>query len=65
MSRVPGLGYCTLVVITLITVYYQVIVAWAMFYIFNSFSYELGWGSCKHDFNSPREYDPTPRLVGH
>ncbi|KAK3926811.1 Sodium- and chloride-dependent glycine transporter 2 [Frankliniella fusca] len=49
-----GLGYCTLVVITLITVYYQVIVAWAMFYIFNSFSYELGWGSCKHDFNSAR-----------
>lgn len=51
-----GLGYCTLVVITLITVYYQVIVAWALFYIFNSFSYELGWGSCKHDFNSPRCY---------
>ncbi|KAJ1532232.1 hypothetical protein ONE63_000849 [Megalurothrips usitatus] len=49
-----GLGYCTLVVITLITVYYQVIVAWAMIYIFNSFSYELGWGSCKHDFNSER-----------
>jgi SNF family Na+-dependent transporter len=50
-----GLGYCTLVVISLVTIYYQVIVAWTIFYIFASFTSELGWGSCGHDFNTDGE----------
>jgi SNF family Na+-dependent transporter len=50
-----GLGYCTLVVITLVTIYYQVIVAWTIFYVFASFTSELGWGSCGHDFNTDGE----------
>ena len=50
-----GLGYCTLVVISLVTIYYQVIVAWTIFYIFASFTSELGWGSCGHDFNTDSE----------
>jgi SNF family Na+-dependent transporter len=50
-----GLGYSTLVVITLITIYYQVIIAWTIFYIFASFRSELGWGSCGHDFNTNGE----------
>jgi SNF family Na+-dependent transporter len=50
-----GLGYCTLIVITLITIYYQVIIAWTIFYVFASFRSELGWGSCGHDFNTNGE----------
>ena len=53
-----GLGYCTLIVILLVTIYYQVIVAWTIFYIFASFTSELGWGSCGHDFNTDGE-SPT------
>lgn len=47
-----GLGYCTLVVISLITIYYMVIIAWTVFYFFASFTSELGFGSCHNEFNS-------------
>ncbi|XP_015606376.1 sodium- and chloride-dependent GABA transporter 2 [Cephus cinctus] len=47
-----GLGYCTVVVITLITIYYMVLVSWTLFYTFASFSSKLGWAYCDNDFNS-------------
>ncbi|XP_018327624.1 sodium- and chloride-dependent glycine transporter 1-like isoform X2 [Agrilus planipennis] len=47
-----GLGYCCLVVIYLITVYYMVIIGWTIFYFIESFNAELGWGSCQHSFNT-------------
>lgn len=47
-----GIGYCTLAVITMVTIYYMVIVAWTLFYIFASFQKELGWGFCSHDYNT-------------
>lgn len=47
-----GLGYCTLVVISFITIYYMVIIAWTVFYFFASFTTDLGFGSCHNDFNS-------------
>ncbi|XP_044262742.1 sodium- and chloride-dependent glycine transporter 1-like isoform X1 [Tribolium madens] len=54
-----GLGYCTLVVITLITIYYMVIIAWTLFYFFASFTGELGFGSCHNDFNTMGCYSAT------
>ncbi|XP_069668655.1 sodium- and chloride-dependent glycine transporter 2-like isoform X2 [Periplaneta americana] len=54
-----GLGYCALVVITLITIYYQVIIGWTIFYIFASFSSELGWSSCDHAFNTKDCYSDS------
>jgi solute carrier family 6 amino acid transporter-like protein 5/7/9/14 len=54
-----GLGYCTLVVITLITIYYMVIIAWTIFYFFASFTDELGFGSCHNDFNTIGCYSAT------
>lgn len=47
-----GLGFCTLVVIVLITIYYMVIIAWTIFYFFASFSSDLGWGLCSEDYNT-------------
>ncbi|XP_012282987.1 sodium- and chloride-dependent GABA transporter 2 [Orussus abietinus] len=47
-----GLGYCTVVVITLVTIYYMIIVSWTIFYTFASFSSELAWARCNNDFNS-------------
>ncbi|KAK7871164.1 hypothetical protein R5R35_002407 [Gryllus longicercus] len=47
-----GVGYCTLFVIYLITLYYHVITAWTLFYTAASFSSVLGWSNCNHDFNS-------------
>ncbi|CAG9759976.1 unnamed protein product [Ceutorhynchus assimilis] len=47
-----GLGYCCLVVTFFITTYYMVIVSWTIFYFFASFTKDLGFGSCHHEFNS-------------
>ncbi|KAJ8930137.1 hypothetical protein NQ314_017103, partial [Rhamnusium bicolor] len=47
-----GLGYCNLVVITFVTIYYMVIISWTVFYFFASFTLELGYGSCNNDFNT-------------
>ncbi|ENN74298.1 hypothetical protein HUJ04_012626 [Dendroctonus ponderosae] len=47
-----GLGYCCLLVVFFITIYYMVIVSWTSFYFFASFTTNLGYGSCDHGFNS-------------
>ncbi|KPJ03392.1 Sodium- and chloride-dependent glycine transporter 2 [Papilio xuthus] len=47
-----GLGYCTLVVISLISVYYMIIVAWTLFYTIVSIAGNLDWGSCENEFNT-------------
>ncbi|KAJ2952014.1 hypothetical protein O0L34_g4274 [Tuta absoluta] len=47
-----GLGYCTLVVISLISVYYMIIVAWTLFYTIVSIAGNLDWGSCDNEFNT-------------
>ncbi|CAB3239469.1 unnamed protein product [Arctia plantaginis] len=47
-----GLGYCTLVVITIISIYYMIIVAWAVFYTIVSIAGNLDWGSCENEFNT-------------
>ncbi|XP_034830023.1 sodium-dependent proline transporter-like [Maniola hyperantus] len=47
-----GLGYCTLVVISLISIYYMIIVAWTAFYTFISIGGDMAWGSCENEFNT-------------
>ncbi len=37
----------------LISVYYNVIIGWILFYLFDSFRSDVPWRSCKHDWNSP------------
>lgn len=54
-----GLGYCCLVVIYLITIYYMVIVSWTSFYFFASFTLDLGYGRCNNDFNSDGKLPQT------
>ncbi|XP_026301439.1 sodium-dependent proline transporter isoform X4 [Apis mellifera] len=51
-----GLGYCTLIVILLVMVYYMVIVAWTLFYTFLSFLPKLSWAYCDNDFNTNHCY---------
>lgn len=47
-----GIGWCTLVVITLVTIYYMVLVGWTLFYTFVSFIPKLSWAYCDNEFNS-------------
>lgn len=47
-----GLGYCTLVVISIISIYYMIIVAWTLFYTIVSLTGNLEWGSCDNEYNT-------------
>uniref|UniRef100_H2Z8Y9 Transporter n=1 Tax=Ciona savignyi TaxID=51511 RepID=H2Z8Y9_CIOSA len=48
-----GIGYASMVVVALLNIYYIVILAWAFFYLFQSFTTELPWGKCGQYWNTP------------
>lgn len=49
---IVGVGYCTLIVITLVSIYYMVIIAWVLYYLWTSFWPSMEWGSCGNAWNS-------------
>ncbi|XP_072283128.1 sodium-dependent neutral amino acid transporter B(0)AT2-like [Pyxicephalus adspersus] len=44
--RLAGIGFASCVVCTFVALYYNVIIGWSLFYIFNSFQYPLPWENC-------------------
>ncbi|XP_062853957.1 sodium- and chloride-dependent GABA transporter 2-like [Trichomycterus rosablanca] len=47
-----GLGYGSQVVVLYSSIYYIIILAWAFFYLFSSFTSELPWASCSNPWNT-------------
>lgn len=47
-----GVGWGMLLILLLISVYYNVLLAWAVFYMGSSFRTPLPWSHCNNDFNS-------------
>ncbi|XP_014792886.1 PREDICTED: sodium- and chloride-dependent GABA transporter 2 isoform X2 [Calidris pugnax] len=47
-----GIGYASQVIVILLNFYYIVVLAWALFYLFSSFTIDLPWGSCDHEWNT-------------
>ncbi|OCT57814.1 hypothetical protein XELAEV_18002994mg [Xenopus laevis] len=47
-----GIGYASQVIEGYLNIYYIVILAWALFYLFSSFTSELPWATCNHTWNS-------------
>ncbi|XP_053320336.1 sodium- and chloride-dependent GABA transporter 2-like isoform X2 [Spea bombifrons] len=47
-----GIGYSSQVIVILLNFYYIVVLAWAFFYLFNSFTSDLPWASCNHFWNT-------------
>ncbi|KAI4892739.1 hypothetical protein NFI96_032303, partial [Prochilodus magdalenae] len=47
-----GLGYGSQVVVLYSSIYYIIILAWAFFYLFSSFSSQLPWASCSNTWNT-------------
>jgi hypothetical protein len=47
-----GIGFANLLIVFLGNVYYEVILAWTLRYLFDSFTTELPWKSCKNKWNS-------------
>lgn len=50
-----GVGYCTLIVITFVSIYYMVIIAWVLYYLWTSLFPSMEWGSCGNSWNSNGE----------
>lgn len=48
-----GLGMAMPLVSFYVSIYFDVIIAWSLYYMFSSFVEELPWANCDHDFNSP------------
>ncbi|KAF7236845.1 Sodium- and chloride-dependent betaine transporter [Varanus komodoensis] len=57
-----GIGYASQVIESYLNIYYIVILAWALFYLFNSFAAVLPWSHCNNPWNSG--YKPL-LLCGH
>ncbi|XP_069084236.1 sodium- and chloride-dependent GABA transporter 2-like [Pleurodeles waltl] len=47
-----GIGYASLVIVIFMNSYYIIVLAWAFFYLFNSFTTDLPWASCGHEWNT-------------
>lgn len=50
--RLSGIGYSSCVVCFFVALYYNVILAWSLFYLGNSFQSPLPWEQCPSDVNS-------------
>ncbi|XP_078529839.1 sodium- and chloride-dependent GABA transporter 2-like isoform X2 [Lissotriton helveticus] len=47
-----GIGYACQMIVTLLNFYYIIVLAWAFFYLFSSFTTDLPWASCGHEWNT-------------
>ncbi|XP_041854310.1 sodium- and chloride-dependent GABA transporter ine [Melanotaenia boesemani] len=47
-----GVGLATVVISVVSSTYYNVIMSWALFYLFNSFGATLPWSSCNNTWNA-------------
>ena len=56
-----GIGYASIVIVSLLNVYYIVILAWATYYLFHSFQKDLPWAHCNHSWNTPQCMEDTLR----
>ncbi|XP_066524970.1 LOW QUALITY PROTEIN: sodium- and chloride-dependent GABA transporter 2-like [Hoplias malabaricus] len=46
-----GIGYATQVIVCFMNLYYIIVLAWGIFYLYHSFSWELPWASCNNYWN--------------
>ncbi|KAI1892384.1 hypothetical protein AGOR_G00132810 [Albula goreensis] len=56
-----GIGYASIVIVSLLNVYYIVILAWGLYYLFQCFQPELPWARCKQPWNTDSCVEDTVR----
>ncbi|CAH1110602.1 unnamed protein product [Psylliodes chrysocephalus] len=58
-----GVGYATMTIVFLLDVYYCVIIAWTLFYIYSSLTSELPWSHCGKWWNTENCYEKNVTLI--
>jgi len=58
-----GIGYAMLVISFLVTVYYNAIIAWVFYYLFESFRADVPWRDCKNAWNTENCYEKPAKLI--
>uniref|UniRef100_A0A8D0DE37 Transporter n=1 Tax=Sander lucioperca TaxID=283035 RepID=A0A8D0DE37_SANLU len=48
-----GLGLASMVIVFFCNTYYIMILVWALYFLFHSFTNELPWATCGHPWNTP------------
>ena len=48
----PGVGFGMVIISAIVCVYYNVIIAWTVYYFVLSFSWDLPWAKCGNDWNT-------------
>lgn len=56
-----GIGYASIVIVSLLNIYYIVILAWGLYYLFQCFQPELPWAKCKQPWNTEHCVEDTIR----
>jgi len=52
MFSATGIGYGMLGITVVVSIYYNVIIAWALYYLANTFQSELPWVTCTNSWNT-------------
>uniref|UniRef100_A0A914YG95 Transporter n=1 Tax=Panagrolaimus superbus TaxID=310955 RepID=A0A914YG95_9BILA len=54
-----GIGYCVVMIAFYTDFFYNVIIAYALHYLYSSFTTVLPWSTCSNDYNSVACYEPN------
>ncbi|XP_032237151.1 sodium- and chloride-dependent GABA transporter 1 isoform X2 [Nematostella vectensis] len=51
-----GIGFASIVISFIVSIYYNVILAWSLYFLYNSFFADIPWVGCHHSWNTPDCY---------
>nr|VZI10603.1 unnamed protein product [Spirometra erinaceieuropaei] len=61
-----GIGYSSIIIAFLINMYYNIVMAWTLFYLFASFTSTLPWSVCSGFWNTPNcDENTTDTVANH
>ena len=52
LPHLVGIGFAMITVSFMVSVYYNVILAWSLYYLYHSFTSDLPWVGCHHTWNT-------------